>query len=200
MIRDEPVFLEYDKSKKRGDFMVEKTRYFVLSVMLMAWLPNSASAEQLSQDWVWSVEQDYAFAATNNNQKRIFGQFCYYNSGLCAYIVDLGITCKKSDVFPALVNTDAGSRKFDLICDKRLHDSNVLIIKPFKAINSLVTHNKNIGFAVALRNGQFKVVHFSLRGSKQAIKMMRSYAKQNAKPPSIKPDKSSKPKSDGHYL
>lgn len=165
--------------------------YSLLTLFAVFWLlllPRMASAEQISQNWVWSVEQDYAFAATNNEQKRIFGQFCYYKTGLCAYIVDLGITCKKSDVFPSLVNTDAGARKFDLICGRRLHDSNALIIKPFRSIDSLVTHNKHIGFAVALRNGKFKVVHFSLLGSKEAIKMMRSYAKQNAKPPSIEQD------------
>lgn len=185
--------------------------YSFVTLFVGVWLlllPRMASAEQISQDWVWSVEQDYAFAATNNEQKRIFGQFCYYKTGLCAYIVDLGITCKKSDVFPSLVNTDAGARKFDLICGRRLHDSNALIIKPFRSIDSLVTHNKNIGFAVALRNGQFKVVHFSLLGSKQAIKMMRSYAKQNAKPPmsdsderpSFKPQMPNTPKTNDKYL
>lgn len=183
--------------------------YALLTLFTVLWLlPRSASAEQISQDWVWSVEQDYAFAATNNEHKRIFGQFCYYKTGLCAYIVDLGITCKKSDTFPALINTNAGSRKFDLVCGRHLHDSNALIIKPFHSIDSLVTHNQDIGFAIALRNGKFKVVHFSLRGSKQAIKMMRSYAKQNIKPPAIKPKTDSetkdkllqKPGEAGNYL
>lgn len=159
--------------------------YFL--VFLLSLLSSKVSADEVSKDWVWSVEQDYAYATTTNQQGRIFGQFCYYKTGLCAYIVDLGISCRKSTTFPSLVNTDAGARQYDLVCGKRLHDSNALIIKPFRSIDRLVQHNRHIGLVVALKNGRFRVMNFSLTGAKHAIKMMRSYAKQNAKPPALTP-------------
>ncbi len=50
---------------------------------------------------------------------------------------------------------------------------NVFFIKPFDDVDNLIKQANNVGFAVAMEEGTFKVVRFSLSGSTYAIEMMR---------------------------
>lgn len=60
-----------------------------------------------------------------------------------------------------------------LICGDKYQGENVFFIKPFDDVDNIVLTASTIGFAVAMEEGTFKVVRFSLSGSTHAIKMMQ---------------------------
>lgn len=140
----------------------------------------SAFAElKYNKDWMWdSTGDDFSYAATITSSGRILGQYCYLDSDSCIYTVSLGITCQEEESYPVLINSDTGVIKADMICGHKISNSNyAFYIKPFDAIDLKVRSASNIGFAVAMESGKFKVVRFSLSGSTYAIESMREETK-----------------------
>jgi hypothetical protein len=132
---------------------------------------------RMSKDWVWDTTGgEYFFAATVNADGRSFGQYCYHENGMCYYLADLGVVCDENDEYPSLVNSSTGVISVTLICGHKFQGNNVFYIKPFDDINQIAIEANQIGFAVAMDEGTFKVVRFSLSGSNHAIEMMKSAA------------------------
>ena len=133
------------------------------------------SEEQISKDWHWdlSYSDEYAYAATVNSDGRTLGQYCYYADNSCVYLVTLGITCEASAEYPSILNSNTGAADVSLICGHTYQGENVFFIKPFDDVDIIVMSANTIGFAVAMEEGTFKVVRFSLSGSTHAIKMMQ---------------------------
>jgi hypothetical protein len=127
-----------------------------------------------SKDWIWSTNgNDYYYAATLNSAERVLGQYCYLHSGICLYIVDIGITCNKGHKYPALINSNTGSAFVTLICGNKFREHNVLAISKFDDIDRIVRHATRLGVAIGMQNGLFKVTRFNLAGSAYAIGSMR---------------------------
>ena len=130
---------------------------------------------QISKEWHWdlSSSDEYAYAATVNSDGRVLGQYCYYSDSSCVYLVRLGIICEADSEYPSILNSDAGAADVRLICGHEIDGENVFFINPFDDVDNIVLSASTVGFAVALEEGTFKVVRFSLSGSTHAIKMMR---------------------------
>ncbi|AZT83650.1 hypothetical protein EHN06_08915 [Marinobacter sp. NP-4(2019)] len=148
-------------------------------ILTLSILSSPLHAEfNVSKDWMWDASgQEFAYAATSTDGGRILGQYCYYNQDSCVYVVTLGITCEQGSEYPALVNSNVGAIEVQLICGhKAATDENAFFIKPFTEIDNAVRQASNIGFAIAMKSGRFKVTRFSLSGSTYAIESMRESA------------------------
>lgn len=83
--------------------------------------------------------------------------------------MSLGLKCDKGDRFTVLVNSTGGGATVELSCGK----DNFLSFTDFDEIDAIVRKNSKVGFAIALTDGQFKAVRFSLEGSSHALDLMR---------------------------
>ncbi|MRI35503.1 hypothetical protein EOPP23_21320 [Endozoicomonas sp. OPT23] len=147
-------------------------KYFSILALLVFSIASNAEVIK-SEKWNWDLShKDYAYAATINDTNRILGQYCYYADSTCYYLVSLGITCETGDEYPSLINTDSTATTINLICGHKYNNENVFFIKPFDQIDKIVKKSNKVGFAVAMENGEFKVVRFSLNGSSKAIENM----------------------------
>jgi hypothetical protein len=145
-----------------------------LSIFLFIISGYCFAEEQISKDWIWDLsEHDYAYAATGNREGSVLGQFCYYSNGSCVYMVDLGIACQPDNEYPSILNSDAGVAEVRLVCSELSQGKYVFFVTPFDYVDNIVKQADNVGFAVAMEEGVFKVVRFSLSGSNHAIQMMR---------------------------
>lgn len=132
-----------------------------------------------NKDWFWDTsKQDFAYAATANDEGHILGQYCYYANGTCVYVVTLGIKCSQGAEYPALINSNIGAMEVRLVCGHKTGNEYAFYLKSFKSIDDAVRQARYLGFAVAMDSGKFKVVRFSLSGSTYAIEMMRALASQ----------------------
>ncbi|MBU2709338.1 hypothetical protein KCM76_25305 [Zooshikella marina] len=151
--------------------------YFVFIMLI---LPFIAEAKvQISKDWYWDLslnKDEFVYAATENSEGRVLGQYCYIFEKSCVYIVSLGISCKEGSKFPSIVNSSAGAVGVNLICGHKYNKENVFYITPFDDIDNLIKKASKVGFVVAMKDNKFKVVRFSLSGSTYAIEMMRAGA------------------------
>jgi hypothetical protein len=138
----------------------------------------SAHAETFaSKEWAWSTDNpDFYFAATANGVGHILGQYCYFESGTCLYLVGIGINCEEGSQYPALINSDAGSAQVSLVCAYKYENQFVLFINSFDDVDRIIRAATRIGIAVPMQRDEFKVSRFGLAGSTYAIDLMRASA------------------------
>jgi hypothetical protein len=124
-------------------------------------------------DWFYSFKnKDFFLAATINAAGHLLGQYCYFESESCIYIIGIGITCTPGHQYPVLVNSDAGSSRVSFVCSHKYEDQYVLAINTFDDIDRVIRKATRVGFAVPMQNDDFKVARFSLRGAAQTIDFM----------------------------
>jgi len=174
---DEKTKLQSSQSRE-----VDMKKYEMACVLALFFL-SILSMKSEAQEWKPGVSDDgdFLYAATVNEAGRILGQYCYFDTGSCLYIVSMGITCTPGDEYPALVNSDAGSAQIRLLCSEKYHDENILFVNSFDDIDRIVRDANRVGFAVPMENDDFKVVRFSLRGAARTIDLMRATAAKSMK-------------------
>lgn len=143
------------------------------------------------KDWFWSKDNsDFFFAATINSSGHSIGQYCYFESGNCMYLVNLKVTCEVGHKYPALINSSSGAVHIEMVCSHEYEGDGVFAITPFDDIDNVVRQASRMGIVIPMEGDQFKVGRFSLAGSTYALDLMRAAAEQkNAKQTKPKPDK-----------
>lgn len=150
---------------------------FATLLLLMFAATAAWGGNHIQGDWGWSdAADDYYYAVTSNEAEHLLGQYCYFESGECLYLVTFNTTCEKGAETPAVINSDLGSIAVTLHCGHVYDGSNVLFISEFKDIDSLIRGAKRIGMAVPMLNDQFRVSRWSLEGSTAMIDQMRKAA------------------------
>ncbi len=150
-----------------------------LLIALQFAAPVAIAEIGVSQDWIWSTEEEsFYYAMTMNSKEHVLGQYCYLNSGVCMYMVGFNITCELGSTYPSMVNSDKGAVHVSLECSHRVDGQNVLALREFSLIDAIVRKASHIGFVIPMENDKFKVARFSLMGSSDALDQMRAAAKR----------------------
>src|SRR5690606_13328159 len=115
-----------------------KLQSIVLGAALLSAITPAGAEPRRSHDWQWDIDGDsYYYAATETPSGHAFGQYCYFDSGSCYYLIGVKTTCDIGDEYPALLNSDAGSAHVTLICSHKFDDYNVFFITPFDDIDRI---------------------------------------------------------------
>ena len=122
----------------------------------------------------WAVERsgEYVEAYTSNSTGSVFGVLC---SAQCLFYIDTKTTCEEKSEYPVLVNTSAGASYMKMVC---MHVENsgrtrhVNILDDFETLKEMASSGSQIGFAVPLKDGAFKVSRFNLKGYSQAASVL----------------------------
>ncbi|GAD89779.1 hypothetical protein VHA01S_027_00350 [Vibrio halioticoli NBRC 102217] len=152
----------------------------ILLTLCLFYAGSALSAEKAHKDWVIDTDgSEYFYAATLNNSGHVFGKYCYFESENCMYITGVDIKCTNGNKYPALVNSDSGSMNTTLHCGGRVEGQNVLIFENFDDIEATVKKSKQLGIAIPMENGKFKVSRFSMSGSTYSIDKMTKEAEKH---------------------
>jgi len=159
-------------------------RTLLLLVMLLFPASLAVAAEPVTfKDWVVGSGDGFVYAITLNKSENLFGQFCYYDSGKCFYIVSFDAACSKGDSYPVLINTDIGAGTKQIVCDTNINDSkNYRYFISYEDIDPLTKNAKKIGFAIPMQSDEFRAIRFSLDGASDSIRFMLQVFEKTAKP------------------
>ena len=158
---------------------MSRRRLFALIPLV---LPLLATAQKVAQDWFSVTEGDeYYFAVTLNESNSVLGQWCYFSSGNCVYLIGTTTACEGENPYPILANSDAGSQMLQVKCGGAWTDNQGIkryryLFTAFDDIDSIVRKANSVGFAMPLQNGRFNVVRFTLNTSNAQIDRMRASA------------------------
>jgi hypothetical protein len=146
-----------------------------------------STANVAYQDWMSGAPDSDTFAAlTINDGGSVFGQACSISADNCNWVVTMNQACKPGDSYGSLVNTDnpnVGSLVVTLVCDRQVNQKWRYLIGEADDITKAVTTagGTRLGFAVALQDGSFVVVRFSIAGATDARRDMLSRASEAQK-------------------
>lgn len=149
-----------------------------LAVML-CFISFSAMPQKVERDWLADFTSgDYAYAATTNDSGNVLGQWCYYESGNCMYLIASATGCEGDSVYPVLANADTGATVLNIQCRGVFDAGGVkkyrYVFTDFDAIDKLVRAANRVGFAMPLKDGYFNVVRFTLAASNGELDRMRT--------------------------
>lgn len=139
-----------------------------LAVLLLA--PIMARAEEPARfgDWMVDTATFGMMAATVNDSGSTLAHLCYDDSGDCIWVIASPVKCEKGDAFPALINAPSGVEQAGLTCLIEGRGQYFLGFNDFQQVSKLADQGARIGIAIALVEGNFKVMRFSMKGAKDA--------------------------------
>lgn len=145
-------------------------RFRILAVIPLLIPSVGFSAGVLHGDWRSDFSEDALMteAFTINSSGSVFGMIFLVSNDVCSFYVSTQTTCEEGASSSVLINTDAGALSAEIKCVK-LGDSYYNMINETANVQGAVIKSKNIGIALPMESGQFKVVRFSLVGANAAI-------------------------------
>jgi hypothetical protein len=161
-----------------------KEQVMRLFLILVTIIISSAAYGKAIPSGDWWVDLDnetlVTEAFTSNQSGSSFGYLCLISTNSCAFYFSFQTKCNEGSSAPILLNTDIGSFTAQTKCTL-LGSTNYNIIQDASSLSDAVFKSKNIGIAIPLEGGQFKVVRFSLNGANSAIRTAAERAEKYSK-------------------
>lgn len=145
--------------------------------LALANVPTCASAQVFFGDWGTGTTSAGGglFAATINDSKAIFGQYCYPSAGNCYWLLANDIDCETGSKYPVLINSDAGASSQEVYCF-RYGGKPSMAFADFSTIDRIARTSTRLAVAFPMKSGLFQVNRFSLDGAGKALDAMRDAA------------------------
>lgn len=152
-------------------------KILAVALPLVSVVPITTPAQTTQYgDWqtdLTSSEVPEAF--TVNLSGSIFGFICSVSIDRCVYYVSANTTCNQGSKSSILINTEAGALTSDIICTQ-LGNNYYNVIQDTQDLSNAMLKSTNIGIAIPMESGEFKVVRFSLMGSNAATGVVAARA------------------------
>jgi hypothetical protein len=129
------------------------------------------------------------FASTVNDSGLVLGEYCYFKSKTCLWLVSGDSTCDDGAKYLALGNTDQGAASFTLECSGKQEENGhyVMLFQDWKSLEALMQKSSRLGLAVPMQSDQFKVWRFSLDGMQKSQSLMESAFFKSTAPNNSRP-------------
>lgn len=129
--------------------------------------PFVVQAQTTFGSWTTGVIENSAgvYAATMNDSGAILGEYCYYATKTCQWIIAVDSTCVKEQEYPVLANTDKGAASFTLHCNGlQANGLYSFSFRDWKDLETMIRAGARLGIATPMQTDQFKVYRFLLNG------------------------------------
>ena len=152
---------------------MSNTQRFMLMAIVAAGIVHAQTPDH------WSVTQSddktFIYASTVNDSGAFLGEYCYYATKKCLWMLGNTTACEKDHIYPILANSDTGAAQLDINCNGVA--SNGIYGYSFTKwsdLEDVLKKSERIGFAVPLQQDQFLVYRFKLNGLAAAIRQAES--------------------------
>ncbi len=145
-------------------------------VLLTAVAGRAAATGLIIGHWQVAATRDgrYSYAATTNERRQIFGEFCSFTSRSCRWLLAVRTPCRFGDVYPVLLNTATGTNPIAVVCLGPVGgDIYGMVLLNGRRLQTSVERAGAIDFAVPRSGGGFAQAHFQLAGGARATAWLR---------------------------
>ncbi|MGB4346238.1 MAG: hypothetical protein WBJ21_07555 [Burkholderiaceae bacterium] len=149
-------------------------RLFLLAAMLLCLSPVVQSDDKVEHgDWTSQFQDDMGEATTHENGLSVFGMLCA--SGSCRYYFANSTDCETGVNYPLMLTTQNGKFGVNAVCEPMASANGDVMLYWFDesdAINQALQKTPKLSFAFPLKDDQFKISNFSMKGYEAAIERM----------------------------
>lgn len=124
----------------------------------------------------WQVVLDtpgIQIAKTINDSNSVAGIICFTLDNSCSAYISADIGCEENAKYPLMVNAKTGASTLNTTC-LTLSKVQYLIIEEFSSAVAAFESGGEVGFAVPMQSGKFRVVRFDCTGATAAIRQART--------------------------
>lgn len=130
-----------------------------------------ASAAHAQQYGSWSVDRlkddtNTYYAASINEAGGLLGKVC--NKSGCQWIVTASVNCESGAMYTGLLSSAIGAFPLNMQCSPNDKTTGRYVIKEFEVMESSVQKGEQVGIAMALKSGDFRVARYAIGGWAQA--------------------------------
>ena len=127
-------------------------------------------------DWSNSTNTFGMYTMTINDSGELLGEFCYYKTTTCQWMIGMHTECNQGLNGIVLANSESSATSLDIVCRGKIPGISLYayVFKSWKLLESAIGSSLRIGFAIPLASDQFTVVRFSLSGRTEAQQAMES--------------------------
>lgn len=143
----------------------------LLFVAVCLWCTQAAFAAQFG-DWVVESNNGTVVALVLNQSGSSLSMVCRAES--CALFLVTSVTCQVGNIYAYMVNTNSGVTFTRAECEYVPNVGLAYKLEDWQQLVPSLLHDVKIGFACALKDGNFSVSHFSLLGSSEALHALMS--------------------------
>lgn len=166
---------------------LRKGRALLGVVLATVSLNTKAAAGATMGNWsLGSLQDGRLYAIAMNDSGGILMKSCDPKSGLCGWYLGTTTSCSTNLSAPALMTSSIGTASVMLYCDGPVEMSGTRFYRyqlgSPDAIDSVVSSASIVGIAIALQDGRFLVLRFSLQGGKEALSTLMEGAARMLKP------------------
>lgn len=150
-------------------------------VAAMIFISLSASAQQERKYGDWSTDhsvQGFQIASTSNSSGSTTGIICNLENEACDAFIAMGIGCENEAKYPLMLNSPIGATYASSKC-LHIGKMQILVVAEFGSMVNAFEGGGEIGFAVPMQSGQFRVSRFSTTGATPAIKDAKTLPSTN---------------------
>ena len=142
-------------------------KFVVLTVALFM---STAAWSQKYADWIVDKQNSEIHIASTRNGDSELGVICFLNTENCSAYLSIDGLCKEDGfVIPMLINSSIGSLPVTTTC-LTIGKIVLQVITEFGDAKSAMESGGEVGVAVPLASGKFRVVRFSSNGGALAIR------------------------------
>lgn len=124
---------------------------------------------------VYSTGTDYFAMALNSIEGEYIAYYCYSETKQCIHSVSLGIKCVNEARYPILVNSTISAITVEGVCTNIPSNGKTFYnLTSYDSIHTILAQSVDVGFALPLESGRFKVSRFDLNGSAAAMTYTQS--------------------------
>ena len=159
-------------------------RFVTIAVVLLFLVVPAVEAQTRNTEWAISsgTDDDSMVAGTINQSGQILGQGCWFSTRTCYWMIVLDLSCTKGIRDEVFVSADTGSQTMEISCLEGTPTVGNTLYRyaftHFDAIDRVVRTNTAVGFARAVKNGEFRVVRFNLTGAATVVNAMLAEAEK----------------------
>lgn len=152
-----------------------------LVLFAMAFNANAGDFNVVKYFQSWAViksdDGKDLIAVTLNNEGNFIGYRCFSSNKTCIHVLSAGTNCEDGGTYPILVNSDYSPMTMNTVCNIT-NANHELLLTQYDTIHEILKKGSNVGFAIPMQSGQFKVVRFSLLGSDEAMDYVEQKTQQ----------------------
>lgn len=124
---------------------------------------GAAGDEQYGSWMIGSTDNGGNFAATMNDSGGVLGKTC--DSGGCNWVMTLKAGCEAGSTYSGLLSAQSGAAAIRLRCaPNKTSSAGRYIIEEFAVMEDAVRTGDQLGIAIPLKSGEFRVARYPIGG------------------------------------
>lgn len=145
-----------------------------LTIFLIAIVFSVPALSQQKGTWKITIDKTSQLAETTNDSNSSAGVLCFTSDKSCAAYISADIGCDENSKYPLMINAKTGANSLTATC-MTFAKTQFLIIGDLNMAVAAFESGSDVGFAIPMQSGQFRVVRFNSVGATAAIRQARTF-------------------------